>query len=115
MESTTRVSGLSVPYDIDASLALGLLREFRGQGISVTDEEADTLNLVFSEIEEPLGDLVLSPDPDHDGWQIMRGPCIFRRYHRALAAGGCRIYEDRPASCAIFTCRLILELRRVGS
>jgi threonine synthase len=40
VESTTRVSGLSVPYDIDASLALSLLRELGGQGIAVTDEEA---------------------------------------------------------------------------
>ncbi len=37
--STTRVSGLSVPYDIDASLALGLLRDRGGMGIAVTDEE----------------------------------------------------------------------------
>ncbi|MEO7653470.1 MAG: pyridoxal-phosphate dependent enzyme [Bryobacteraceae bacterium] len=39
VESTTRVSGLSVPDDIDASLALSLLRESGGQGIAVTDEE----------------------------------------------------------------------------
>jgi threonine synthase len=35
----TRVSGLSVPVDIDATLALGLLYENGGQGIAVTDEE----------------------------------------------------------------------------
>lgn len=39
VESTTAVSGLSVPYDIDASLALSLLRKCGGRGISVTDEE----------------------------------------------------------------------------
>ena len=36
---TTRVSGLSVPVDIDATLALGLLYENGGQGIAVSDEE----------------------------------------------------------------------------
>jgi len=37
--STTKVSGLSVPMDIDGSLALSLLREYGGSGISVRDEE----------------------------------------------------------------------------
>lgn len=36
---TTTISGLSVPIDIDASLALGLLYENGGQGIAVTDDE----------------------------------------------------------------------------
>ncbi|MBL8239700.1 MAG: pyridoxal-phosphate dependent enzyme [Bryobacterales bacterium] len=35
----TAVSGLSVPVDIDATLALGLLRENGGLGIAVEDEE----------------------------------------------------------------------------
>jgi threonine synthase len=46
--SSTRVSGLSVPQDIDATLALGLLRECGGLGIAVTDEE------VFEAQEELL-------------------------------------------------------------
>jgi threonine synthase len=46
--STTRVSGLSVPQDIDATLALGLLHECGGLGIAVTDEE------VFEAQEELL-------------------------------------------------------------
>lgn len=37
--STTRISGLSVPFDIDASLALRLLRENEGHAIGVTDDE----------------------------------------------------------------------------
>jgi threonine synthase len=40
--------GLSVPQDIDATLALGLLRECKGTGIVVTDEE------VFAAQEELL-------------------------------------------------------------
>lgn len=37
--STTRVSGLSVPFDIDASLALSHLRKSGGQAIGVSDGE----------------------------------------------------------------------------
>jgi threonine synthase len=37
--STTRISGLSVPFDIDASLALRLLREGGGHALGVSDEE----------------------------------------------------------------------------
>ena len=39
VESTTRISGLSVPFDIDASLALSHLRKSGGRGIRVSDEE----------------------------------------------------------------------------
>jgi threonine synthase len=37
--STTRISGLSVPFDIDARTALSQLRRCRGTGILVTDDE----------------------------------------------------------------------------
>lgn len=39
VESTTRISGLSVPFDIDAGLALSHLREFSGRAFGVSDEE----------------------------------------------------------------------------
>ncbi len=39
VESTTSISGLAVPFDIDASLALGLLRKGNGRGFSVDDDE----------------------------------------------------------------------------
>jgi threonine synthase len=39
VESTTHVSGLSVPYDIDASLALSQLRKFGGRAFRVSDDE----------------------------------------------------------------------------
>jgi threonine synthase len=39
VESTTRISGLSVPFDIDASLALSHLCKSGGRGIRVSDEE----------------------------------------------------------------------------
>jgi len=39
MESTTRISGLSVPFDIDAGLALGLARKHYGMVIGVSDAE----------------------------------------------------------------------------
>jgi Fe-S-cluster containining protein len=80
--------------------------------ISVTDEEAARLQAIHPSFPEPLGELVIDTDPAHEGWAIMRGPCVFRRLDRPLVAGGCRIYEDRPAGCEIFTCRLLLDLRR---
>ncbi len=40
--TTTRVSGLAVPFDIDASLALSHLRTSGGRGIAVSDEEVFT-------------------------------------------------------------------------
>ncbi|MCC6858936.1 MAG: pyridoxal-phosphate dependent enzyme [Bryobacterales bacterium] len=39
VESATRISGLSVPFDIDAGLALGYLRAAGGSGIAVSDAE----------------------------------------------------------------------------
>jgi threonine synthase len=39
VQSTTRVSGLSVTFDVDASLALRYLRKFGGQAVGVSDEE----------------------------------------------------------------------------
>lgn len=39
VRSTTRISGLSVPNDIDATFALSMLYENGGEGIAVSDEE----------------------------------------------------------------------------
>jgi threonine synthase len=39
VESTTRISGLSVPFDIDASLTVRTLRECGGKALTVTDGE----------------------------------------------------------------------------
>jgi threonine synthase len=39
IESMTRISGLSVPFDIDGTLALEHLQKFGGQGFAVTDDE----------------------------------------------------------------------------
>ena len=39
VESTTRISGLAVPFDIDASLALQLLRQGGGKGYAVPDDD----------------------------------------------------------------------------
>jgi Fe-S-cluster containining protein len=80
--------------------------------ISVTDEEAATLRAAHRRLDQPIGDLIIHPDPANPGWQLMAGPCIFRQYDAPLQAGGCRIYDDRPASCAIFTCALRTNLRR---
>jgi Fe-S-cluster containining protein len=82
--------------------------------ISLTDEEAERLRARYCTLEAPLGALSLSPDPSHPGWQIMQGPCVFRRVDSPREAGGCRIYEDRPGGCVTFTCSYLLELRRRG-
>jgi threonine synthase len=39
VQSTTKISGLSVPFDIDASTALRTLREDGGLGIGIADDE----------------------------------------------------------------------------
>jgi threonine synthase len=39
VESTTQISGLSVPFDLDANLALSYVRDSGGAGISCTDAE----------------------------------------------------------------------------
>lgn len=80
--------------------------------ISITNEEATRIRQRYNTLSEPLGELVIRADSAHEGWNIMQGPCVFRRLDTPLAAGGCRIYEDRPAGCEIFTCVFLLEQRR---
>jgi putative zinc- or iron-chelating protein len=80
--------------------------------ISVTGGEADRLQRLYHTVEQPLGALLIHDDPHHEGWRIMKGPCVFRQEDRPIAAGGCRIYDDRPGGCRTFTCRLLLDLRR---
>ena len=80
--------------------------------ISVTDEEAARLRQLYQTLHHPAGELRLTPDGQFPGWQSMEGPCVFRRDGRAVESGGCRIYEDRPSSCRIFTCPFLLDLRR---
>jgi hypothetical protein len=81
--------------------------------ISITDEEAARVTRRNADLPEPLGELLMRRDPANEGWNIMQGPCVFRRLDTPLVAGGRRIYEDRPAGCDIFTCALLLEKRRV--
>ncbi|MFN7925093.1 MAG: PLP-dependent lyase/thiolase [Bryobacteraceae bacterium] len=64
VQSTTHISGLSVPFDIDASLALKLLRECSGLGIAVTDEEVWEAQRMLLQLEgiycEPAGAAALA-------------------------------------------------------
>ena len=80
--------------------------------LSITSEEAERLRGIYPSFPGPLGELRMEPDPNFEGWFLMKGPCVFRRLNTPLAAGGCRIYADRPASCDIFTCAYLLQLRR---
>jgi threonine synthase len=67
--STTRISGLSVPSDIDASLALQCVRR-HGTGISVADETVYDAQRMLLEREgiycEPAGAAALA------GWMVAR-------------------------------------------
>jgi threonine synthase len=64
VESTTRISGLAVPFDIDASLALGLLRRNGGAGYAVPDQEVFEAQQMLLEQEgiycEPAGAMALA-------------------------------------------------------
>jgi len=79
--------------------------------ISVTGEEAIKLSELYDRLDQPAGMLVILEDPSRQGWRVMRGPCAFRSINNATTSG-CRIYQDRPGSCRVFTCRYLLELRR---
>jgi len=79
--------------------------------ISVTDEEALELQALAETVVELEAVPIFMADPAHKGWQIMRGPCAFRKSDSPVAAGGCRIYEIRPGACRIFTCKLPRVLR----
>ncbi len=83
--------------------------------IAVTDEEAAELRVLHDDFARPLNSLIIQPDTAHEGWQIMQGPCVFRQVDTPLSAGGCRIHAHRPSSCAIFSCRLLLELKRANA
>jgi threonine synthase len=62
--STTRISGLSVPFDIDASAALTELRACGGTGVAVSDEEIYVAQRLLAELEgilaEPAGAAALA-------------------------------------------------------
>lgn len=64
VESTTRISGLSVPFDIDASLALRALRDGHGHGFGVADDEVYTAQQMMLREEgiwaEPAGATALA-------------------------------------------------------
>jgi threonine synthase len=64
VESKTRVSGLAVPFDIDALLALRLLRENGGVGLAVSDENVFEAQRMLLEQEgiycEPAGAAALA-------------------------------------------------------
>jgi threonine synthase len=64
VDSTTRISGLSVPFDIDAGLALRRLRQSGGVAFGVSDEEVfEAQQMLFSHeglYAEPAGAAALA-------------------------------------------------------
>ncbi len=64
VQSTTRISGLAVPFDIDASRALGLLRRNGGYALGVSDDEVFEAQRAMLHLEgifaEPAGATALA-------------------------------------------------------
>ncbi len=85
VQSTTRISGLSVPFDIDASLALRLLRQGGGRVFSVTDEE------VFAAQRELLRQEGIYAEP--------AGAAALAGYRQALQSGA--ISGKDPSVCLV--------------
>ncbi len=77
--------------------------------ISVSNDEATRLIQLQNQLPD-VQRLVLQPDHNNAGWQLLKGPCPFRRLDVPLQLGGCRIYHDRPGTCVTFTC--IFRLNR---
>jgi threonine synthase len=80
VQSTTRISGLSVPLDIDASLALELARKHEGLLIGVSDDE------VFAAQKALLRDEGIYAEP--------AGAAAFAGYRKAMKDG-------EPAVCLV--------------
>ena len=74
VNSTTRISGLAVPFDIDAGIALAELRRGGGHGIAIKDEEVFAAQQMMIREEgiwpEPAGAAALAGAlrAHRDGW-----------------------------------------------
>ena len=95
VNSTTRVSGLSVPTDIDASRALALLKATGGWGIAVTDDEVYAAQRLLMEREgiyaEPAGATALA------GWRRAQQEGRIREGERSVCLVTGHGFKD-PAS-----------------
>ena len=94
--STTRVSGLSVPFDIDATRALGYLRACGGTGFALRDEDIFAAQRMLLEEEgifaEPAGAAALA------GWlqAVCRG--IVPRDETAVCLVTGHGFKDPPSA-----------------
>ena len=73
VESVTRISGLSVPFDIDATLALGLARKHQGMVLGVSDAEVFEAQRLLLRTEGVYAEPA--------------GAAAFAGYRKAVAAG----------------------------
>jgi threonine synthase len=85
VESTTAISGLSVPFDIDAGKAVSLLREHGGMAVGVTDDEVFEAQSILLRREG------IYSEP--------AGAAAFAGYRKTLAAG--RIGSGQPCVCLV--------------
>src|SRR5579862_3024640 len=83
--------------------------------IAVTEEEVENLQALYAHLGDTVEPLVIRDDPKSPGWRIMSGPCVFRSSGGGSKSRGCSIYDQRPASCRVFTCDLLLNLRRAAA
>jgi threonine synthase len=83
--STTRVSGLSVPFDLDATLALGLMRRNGGSAIGVSDDD------VFAAQAQLFRDEGICAEP--------AGAASFAGYLKARESGVAA--EGEPSICLV--------------
>jgi Fe-S-cluster containining protein len=81
--------------------------------ISVTAEEAALLSGLYHQLDQPESCLRIIEETGRRESLVMLGPCAFRRSGTPLESGGCRIHEERPGACRVFTCQFLLDLRRV--
>lgn len=85
VRSTTRISGLSVPFDIDATLALELAKKHDGLAIGVSDEE------VFAAQRAMLREEGIYAEP--------AGATALAGYFKAIDSGVVR--KDQQAVCLV--------------
>jgi threonine synthase len=114
VQSTTRVSGLSVPFDIDAGLALRHLRSCGGCGFAISDEAVFAAQAMLLEQEgiycEPAGAAAVA------GWMEAVERNVISTQETAVCLVTGHGFKD-PASVEVAAARnpgLTLAPRQVG-
>lgn len=98
VESTTRISGLSVPFDIDGSLALRMLKDYGGMALGVSDEQVFAAQREMLKLEgiysEPAGATALA------GYRVALELGLVRREQKSVCLVTGHGFKD-PASIEV--------------